>query len=242
MIRINLLPYREEGEKWKVLQHIIIFLCFLLLAFSGLVAYHFHLSGQIKSLNAKIEKTQREVVKYEKIVAKVEEVRKKIDELKKKMGVIDQLKTDSEEAFLLLDTLTNSLIGNRMWLTYFEAIEKRTRTKKKIKVDVIGKDGKKKKKKKNKTITVVNVNVNIKIEGVALDNKTVADFMTNIEDAKAPDGKNLFANTKLVYVKEEEISQGKGRPAVKLKGFQVACQRAKPKKADNDKKKKPRKK
>ncbi|MFC1816960.1 PilN domain-containing protein [Thermodesulfobacteriota bacterium] len=59
---------------------------------------------------------------------------------------------------------------------------------------------------------------NINIKGIAIDNKTVADFMTRIE------GSELFTNVTLNTVSHQKIRQ------YNLKSFQISCQKAPPKK------------
>lgn len=59
---------------------------------------------------------------------------------------------------------------------------------------------------------------NISIKGIALDNKTVADFMTRLEDSK------LYTNINLQTVNQKTIRK------YNLKSFDISCQRAAPKK------------
>lgn len=60
---------------------------------------------------------------------------------------------------------------------------------------------------------------NIDIRGIALDNKTVADFMTRLEGSK------LFNNINLRTVSHKKMLK------YNLKSFQISCNKAKPKKA-----------
>ena len=57
---------------------------------------------------------------------------------------------------------------------------------------------------------------NISIKGIALDNKTVADFMTRLEDSK------LYTNINLQTVNQKTILK------YNLKSFDISCQRAAP--------------
>jgi len=59
---------------------------------------------------------------------------------------------------------------------------------------------------------------NINIRGIALDNKTVADFMTRLEESK------LYRNINLQTVNQKNIRK------YNLKSFDISCQRAAPQK------------
>ncbi len=54
------------------------------------------------------------------------------------------------------------------------------------------------------------------IKGIALDNKTVADFMTRLEGSK------LFASVDLKTLKQQKIEKD-----INLKGFEITCNREK---------------
>ena len=60
----------------------------------------------------------------------------------------------------------------------------------------------------------------VNIKGVALDNKTVADFMTRLEDSK------LFKKVELKTTKQQQFKK-----TINLKSFQIRCERASLKKA-----------
>ena len=66
----------------------------------------------------------------------------------------------------------------------------------------------------------------IKIQGIAIDNKTVADFMTRLEASK------LYADVKLKTLKQTKIKK------LNLKSFHISCNKAKKPKEQAAKKKK----
>ena len=55
----------------------------------------------------------------------------------------------------------------------------------------------------------------VNIKGVALDNKTVADFMTRLEDSK------LFKKVELKTTKQQQFKK-----TINLKSFEITCERA----------------
>ena len=54
---------------------------------------------------------------------------------------------------------------------------------------------------------------NIDIKGIALDNKTIADFMTRLE------GSTLYKNVNLKTIKQQKINK------LNLKSFEIICTR-----------------
>ena len=60
----------------------------------------------------------------------------------------------------------------------------------------------------------------VNLKGVAFDNKTVADFMTRLEDSK------LFTKVKLKTTKQQKFKK-----TINLKSFEIRCERASLKKA-----------
>ncbi len=64
----------------------------------------------------------------------------------------------------------------------------------------------------------------VKIKGIALDNKTVADFMTRLE------GSGLFSNVNLDSTKQENLKN-----SLSLKSFDITCSKAKAEEASDKK-------
>ena len=68
----------------------------------------------------------------------------------------------------------------------------------------------------------------VKITGIALDEKTVADFMVRLQKS------GLFSLVELKSVRRQEVQK------TNLKGFQIVCTKVMPKKPEPEKKRKPR--
>ena len=188
MIRINLLPFRTERKKENVRRQLSLFLLSLILVLIVLVYYNFSLSSKIGKLNNTIATTKNELNRYEEINKEIARIKKNLENLKMKMAVIDQLESDRHAPVRLLDTLTQVLITNRMWLTSLNDQEKA-----------------------------------VTINGIALDNKTVADFMVGLQNC------GLFSSVNLKTVKHQEVQKSK------LKGFQITCTKIEPQKPDAQK-------
>ena len=210
MIRINLLPYRTARKKENVRQQVTIFLLLIVLITFSLVWYNNKLNKQIEALNTQIEFTRKEVIRYNKIAKEVDDLKNKLALLKRKLQVIEQLDMNRDRSFRLLEQLTQVIIDKKMWITDLKAIEERKSPARKKRG---GKqDGEETEPEKIKT-----PDVKITIQGIALDNKTVADFMTRLQK------RDFFTNVKLINLQQELFKQGKGKEDIHLKRFVVAC-------------------
>ena len=212
MIRINLLPYAAEKKKESARNQVIVFLVYVVVIIGAIWWYNSHLNGTIDDLNAKIDYTKKELDRFQKIVAKVEEIRKQLDLLNQKLAVIEELNAGRGASFRLLGNMTDMIINEKMWLTRFEAVERVT-------VITTGKGKNAKREEK--------VETHLTIEGVALDNKTVADFMTQLETAETELGEeafNLYSDVKLVTLQHMTLQPNKAQEPINLKRFQITCQ------------------
>lgn len=209
MIRINLLPFRAKRQKETIKLEVGIYVLGVILLIAGVLWYNSHLAGKIESLKSEKAKLIEKIAAYNKIVEEVERLKKELSNLQKKLDAIYQLNLNREDAFRLLDTLNAMVIPERMWLMKFNSKSKIQRTRKKVK-------GKKKKKTMTKTV------VEVKIGGTALDSKTVADFMVNLQGAKYRDAK-VFSGVKLGYMKEKSFTQRNVKEAILLKSFDVTA-------------------
>lgn len=222
MIRINLIPFRAARKKENVRQQVTVFLLLVLLVGMGLVWFNAVLNKKIFALNSQIEYTQKEIVRYNKIAKEVDALKEKLAVLKQKLEVIESLEQNRGTAFRLLDTLNDLVIPKRMWFTRLEAIQKEVRSKESSK-----KSKRKKSKKKEEEAPAEEEakpsvpDIDIEIEGIALDNKTVADFMTRLEESK------MYTAVRLITLQQEIMKQPVGDP-IRLKRFEVSCKNVPP--------------
>ena len=148
MIRINLLPFRAARKKENVRRQISIFLLSFLFLLVVVVYYNVNLNQQINRLKVKNEETAAQLAKYNKINNEIATIKKKLMVLNQKIDVINRLDGSRTEAVLLLESMTQLIVPERMWFTSFT-----------LKAD------------------------NIALKGVALDERTISDFMKNLEGA-----------------------------------------------------------
>ena len=181
MIRINLLPFRTARKQENVRRQLGYLLLSLLLVLAGLTFFNVRLGNKIDSLSTQIEVTKKQVEKYRRDALEVDEIKKKLATLKKKTEVINNLENNRQWPVRLMDTMTQVVVQQRMWLTRF-AVR----------------------------------NNDLDLNGIAIDNKTVADFMTRLEKT------GLFADVALRKLERKTIGNSN------LKQFQISCQLGSP--------------
>ena len=137
------------------------------------------------SLGSKISNLRAKIETTKKEVAKFEKINKEIASLKKKLGILKK-KT----------SVIESLEKNR-----FEPV----RLLDTMSLKVIA--------KRMWFKSFKSINRTVEIDGMALDNKTVADFMTRLQ------GSGLFSAVKLKTIKKAKIQDSD------LKSFQISCTR-----------------
>lgn len=222
MIRINLIPFRAARKKENVRQQVSIFLLLMVLVGIGLIWYNARLDKKIAALNSQIEYTQKEIVRYNKIAKEVDALKEKLAVLKQKLAVIEALEENRGTAFRMLDSLNDLVIPKRMWFTRMEAIHQEIRQP-----DQENRGSKKRRGKKGQEsepeqeVSAPIPQIDIELEGVALDNKTVADFMTRLEES------NFYTAVRLINLQQEILEQAVGDP-IRLKRFQISCQKTPP--------------
>lgn len=214
MIKINLLPYRAAGKKKTAHQQVIIFILFVAIVVAGLIWYNSKLNNDIAALQKQITITKKEIVHYNKIAKEVEELKNKLALLKRKLEIIKGLDANRLTAFTILNSMSDIIVEKKMWFTSFEAKDEKVKQVRKK-----GKKGKKAKPDPTEDEPIKPPDVAIKIKGTALDNKTVADFMTRMEESK------LYTGVRLITLKKESFKQGGSKESINLKGFEVGCKK-----------------
>ena len=186
MIRINLLPYRESRKKESILRQINIFLVVFFIVFVILVFYSIWLGNKIEDLNTKIENTKRLLTQAETQAKKVDQIKNELEKLGHKIDVIKNIEMNRRAPVLLLENMTKMVA---------EADSDNKPVKRLWFTDFEESGGK------------------VNIKGIALDNKTIADFMSRLEDSK------LYTNVNLKTITQQKVNK------LNLKRFQIDCVR-----------------
>ena len=194
MIRINLLPYRESKKKESVLKQINIFLVIFFIVFVILLYYNIWLGKKIDDLNTKIINTKAMVTQAETQSKKVDQIKKDLEKLGHKTDVIKSIETIRRAPVILLETMTKMVAENTSTSTPDTSADNDNKPVKRLWFTSFEASGGK-----------------INIKGIALDNKTIADFMSRLEES------TLYNNVNLTTIKQQEINK------LNLKHFEIEC-------------------
>jgi type IV pilus assembly protein PilN len=196
MIRINLLPYRAARKKENIRRQIGIFFLSLLVIVAIFLFYNMRLKKTIDVLNTKIAENKTMLAKFEKQAKEVDRIKNAFRNLENKTKVIRSLETKRNDAVLLLDNMTK-LVAESPLISESDVLANKDNTP-------------------VKRLWFTNFEAkgnNISIKGIAMDNKTVADFMTRLERSK------LYKNVNLKTLKQQKISK------LNLKSFDIDCKK-----------------
>jgi type IV pilus assembly protein PilN len=119
MIRINLLPVREERRKADLRQFGLILGAALLGSVVIVSLYHIKLSGDVKEAKAAVAATQQQIDVFEPQLKQVEEYRKTKAEIEKKLEIIGRLEASRSGPVHIFDELATHA-PPRLWLTKLE--------------------------------------------------------------------------------------------------------------------------
>jgi type IV pilus assembly protein PilN len=116
MIKINLLPYRNERKQEILLQQLVLAIVPLILT-TVIVAFSWwSIKSEIATTQSEITKIENEIKKQEGTIKKIEEYKKNKNTITRKMEIINTLQEGKSGPVHLLDDLAISLPGN-LWLT-----------------------------------------------------------------------------------------------------------------------------
>jgi type IV pilus assembly protein PilN len=195
MIRINLLPYRAARKKENIRKQIGIFFLSLLVVLAILLFYNMRLQKRINVLNEKIAENKTMLAKFENQAKEVDRIKKAFNNLENKTKVIKNLETTRNDAVWLLDNMTKLVAEHPLSSSGSDSLSDKDNTP-------------------VKRLWFTNFEAkgnNIGIKGIAMDNKTVADFMTRLESSK------LYKNVNLKTLKQEKMTK------LNLKSFDINC-------------------
>ena len=196
MIKINLIPFRDIEKKENIRRQVTIAILSVILVMMAMAYYHIRLNNTIVDMTAKIEGTKIELAAAEKEAKEVDKIKQELNKLNAKIQVIKTIETNRKASIKLLDHMT------KMVDEQTSAVESGTSP------DEIGKPV------KRLWFTSFQANgPNLNINGIALDSKTVADFMTRLEVSK------IYNNVTLNTLKKESINN------LNLKSFVITCQK-----------------
>jgi type IV pilus assembly protein PilN len=116
MIRINLLPYREELKKHKAIQQLIAAGIVLVLLLVAVVIADRSISAQLSAIENQMAMTQKAIVGLNKRTAEIYQFEKDQKEFQNKLDKIDQLNRGRKLPVHILDEISKAT-PEKLWLT-----------------------------------------------------------------------------------------------------------------------------
>lgn len=194
MIRINLLPYRESRKKESILRQINIFLAVFFIVFVILLYYSIWLGKKIDDLNAKIKNTKILLTQAETQAKKVDQIKNELEKLGHKTDVIKSIEMNRRAPVILLENMTKMVAEKTSTSTLDTSEDREHKPVKRLWFTNFEASGGK-----------------VNIKGIALDNKTIADFMSRLEESQ------LYNNVNLRTITQQKVDK------LNLKQFQIDC-------------------
>jgi type IV pilus assembly protein PilN len=203
MIRINLLPYRESRKKESALRQINIFLAVFFIVFIILLIFNIRLGKKIDDLNTKIKNTKTLLAQAETQSKKVDQIKTALEKLGHKTDVIKSIEGNRRASVILLENMTKMVAEKTSTSTPDTSEDNDNKPVKRLWFTHFEAAGGK-----------------VNIKGIALDNKTIADFMSRLEESK------LYNNVNLKTIKQQKVEK------LNLKQFEIGCAIASSKKPE----------
>jgi len=119
MIKINLLPVREERRRLGARQEQMFFALVMVLTLIAVYYWHSTTNSRIKDLRVQITQTDKDIARLSKIVKEVEKYKADKKVLEGKIAVIDKLKTFRQVQVHYMHEL-NTALPSQVWLEFFQ--------------------------------------------------------------------------------------------------------------------------
>lgn len=120
MIRINLLPVREERRKAELRQFALMLGAALVGSIAIVTLFHMKLASDVRAAKAAVAATQKQIDQFQPQLKQVEEYRQTKAEIEKKLDVIEKLDASRSGPVHVFDELATHA-PPRLWLTKMDA-------------------------------------------------------------------------------------------------------------------------
>ena len=135
----------------------------------------------------------------------VDQIKKELEKLGHKTDVIKNIEMNRRASVILLENMTKMVVEKTSILTPDTSADNDNKPVKRLWFTSFEASGE-----------------NVNIKGIALDNKTIADFMSRLEDSK------LYKNVNLKTITQQKVDK------LNLKQFQIDCQKSSLKQPENN--------
>ncbi len=122
MIKINLLPYKEERKKAAIVQQIVVLSASLIIFILIIGTTHFYMTMTLNRLETDVESAQTKLEKLSKITGDLEKFKKDKALVEKKIAIIQSLEKERSGPVRLLDDFATRIPKGRIWLITIEKV------------------------------------------------------------------------------------------------------------------------
>ncbi|MBN2693711.1 PilN domain-containing protein [bacterium] len=116
MIKLNLLPIREEQKRNKLIQQFIFFVVVIILIFAANIVFYTLHSDAFDTQKIVVSKLQQDVDKYKNLLGDLKKEKDKKTEFLQRIDAINSLESLRQNLLRVLDEL-NKQIPHKTWLT-----------------------------------------------------------------------------------------------------------------------------
>jgi type IV pilus assembly protein PilN len=120
MIRINLLPIREERRKAGLRQYVALLVATLLGSVAVVAFVHWSITSDIAAARAALAETQRQIDAFGPQLKQVEQYRETKAQIERKLEVIARLEEARSGPVRMMDELATH-VPDRLWITRIQA-------------------------------------------------------------------------------------------------------------------------
>lgn len=120
MIKINLLPYKEERKREALIRQIVILSASVFIFIFIVGTIHFYMSLTLNSLEKDVAASKKKLAELTKITGDLEKFKKDKALVEKKIAIIDSLEKGRTGPLRVLDEFATRVPEGRMWLITIE--------------------------------------------------------------------------------------------------------------------------
>jgi len=119
MIKINLVPYKEEMKKVQAIRQMVIIAASVILLVLVLVSVHVFMTLSVGSLEAKVKSASNELERLKAITGNLDKFKEDKALVEKKLSIIKNLEGNRKISVHLLQALSEQVPEGQIWLTLF---------------------------------------------------------------------------------------------------------------------------
>ncbi len=117
MVKINLLPYREEKEKANAKRQIVVALTCSGIFFFFIISIHIYISMGMGRLETEVASSRARLTELTSITGNLDEFKLDKERLERKIGIIESLEKGRDYSVHIVDEIASRISPKKEWLT-----------------------------------------------------------------------------------------------------------------------------